>query len=85
MGSASRLNYTVLGAGVNLAARLCSLAGAGDILVSEATYQAVKDDVRATSLGTKPLKGFSNPIPVWRIDAQVSSTANGSFARAASA
>ena len=85
MGSAKRLNYTVLGAGVNLAARLCSLAGPGDILVSEATYQAVKHDVRATSLGTKPLKGFSNPIPVWRIDALVTPTDSRSYARAASA
>ncbi|HEX6588730.1 MAG TPA: adenylate/guanylate cyclase domain-containing protein [Longimicrobiales bacterium] len=72
MGSPNRLNYTVLGAGVNLAARLCSLAGAGDVLVSDATHHAVRDAVRATSLGTKPLKGFSNPIQVWRVDALVS-------------
>ena len=85
MGSPNRLNYTVLGAGVNLAARLCSLAGPGDVLVSESTYQIVKDQVRATSLGTKPLKGFSNPIPVWRIDAQVTPSEDRSFARAASA
>jgi adenylate cyclase len=85
MGSPNRLNYTVLGAGVNLAARLCSLAGPGDVLVSESTYQIVKDEVRATSLGTKPLKGFSNPIPVWRIDAQVTDSEDRSFARAASA
>lgn len=85
MGSPNRLNYTVLGAGVNLAARLCSLAGAGDVLVSDATYRAVRDSARATSLGTKPLKGFSNPIQVWRIDALSSSEQDPGGLRAAHA
>ena len=73
MGSPNRLNYTVLGAGVNLAARLCSLAGPGDVLVSDATYRAVRGSVQAASLGTRPLKGFSNPIQVWRVNALTSS------------
>ncbi|HYE89406.1 MAG TPA: adenylate/guanylate cyclase domain-containing protein, partial [Terriglobales bacterium] len=68
MGSPNRLNYTVLGEGVNLAARLCGLAGASEVLVSEPTYRAVQDRVRATPLGGKPLKGFSTPIPVYRIE-----------------
>lgn len=71
MGSSSRLNYTVLGAGVNLAARLCTLAGPGEVLVSDETYRSVRNRVRATSLGERPLKGFSNPVQVWRIDEQV--------------
>lgn len=73
MGSPNRLNYTVLGAGVNLAARLCSLAGGGEVLVSESTYHSVQDAVRASPLGAKDLKGFSNPIKVWRIDGWLSS------------
>ncbi|HUH13500.1 MAG TPA: adenylate/guanylate cyclase domain-containing protein, partial [Longimicrobiales bacterium] len=38
MGSPDRLNYTVLGEAVNLAARLCSAAGRDEILVSAATH-----------------------------------------------
>jgi adenylate cyclase len=68
MGSHNRLNYTVLGEGVNLAARLCSLASGGEVLVSEPTYRAVEHLVRATPLGEKALKGFSLPIQVYRID-----------------
>lgn len=68
MGSSNRLNYTVLGEGVNLAARLCQLAGPGEVLVSEATWRAVQDAVRATPLGDKALKGFSAAVPVYRID-----------------
>lgn len=68
MGSPNRLNYTVLGAGVNLAARLCQLAGAGDILISQETFRAVCDDFPATLVGTPALKGFSAPVPVYRVD-----------------
>lgn len=68
MGSPNRLNYTVLGEGVNLAARLCSLAGAGEILVAESTYHAVRHVVSATPLGHQSLKGFSTPIAVWRVE-----------------
>ena len=74
MGSPNRLNYTVLGEGVNLAARLCQLAQAGEVLVSEPTWRAVQHDVRATPMGDKALKGFSATIPVYRIDAMLSPT-----------
>ena len=85
MGSPNRLNYTVLGAGVNLAARLCALAGPRDVLVSEATYQTVRSSVHATSLGTQLLKGFSNPIQVWRIDELKSAEQSARALRAAHA
>jgi class 3 adenylate cyclase len=59
MGSARRLNYTVLGASVNAANRLCAEAGAGDVLIGEATYREVAAYVIATPLPPRISKGFS--------------------------
>ncbi|MEM0970857.1 MAG: adenylate/guanylate cyclase domain-containing protein, partial [Verrucomicrobiota bacterium] len=44
MGSVDRLNYTVLGARVNLAARLCGQAAPSQILIDDLTRQQVTDE-----------------------------------------
>ena len=43
-GSQDRLDYTVIGNGVNLASRLESSSEANKILISEDTYLLVKDE-----------------------------------------
>ncbi len=67
MGSRTRLNYTVLGESVNLAARLCSMAGAGQILTSASTLEAVGPVLDAQALEPVTLKGSSNPVGIWLI------------------
>ena len=67
MGSPRRLNYTVLGGAVNLAARLCSEAKAGQILISEMTLQQIRDRVETRELGSRNIKGFSRPISVHEV------------------
>ena len=59
MGSARRLNYTVLGASVNAANRLCAEAGPGEVLIGEDTYREVAAYVIATQLPSRISKGFS--------------------------
>jgi class 3 adenylate cyclase len=64
LGSPDRMNYTVLGEAVNLAARLCGAAGADEILISEATARRVSGSVRAEPRGAVELRGFSRPVRV---------------------
>jgi class 3 adenylate cyclase len=66
MGSSNRLNYTVLGNSVNLAARLCAAAEPGQVLISEATRWRL-DGVDVRPVGEREFKGFSHRIPVYAV------------------
>ncbi|MCH7959382.1 MAG: FHA domain-containing protein [Candidatus Hydrogenedentes bacterium] len=67
VGSPDRLDFTVMGDNVNVAARFCSVAKGGQIVVGESTYALVKDAVRANSIGSPVLKGKSDPVPAYEI------------------
>lgn len=67
MGSARRLSYTVLGSDVNLAQRLEANAPVDGIMISQRTYDLVKDQVLARPLGQIQVKGFDQPITVYEV------------------
>jgi len=67
IGTAQLMNYTAIGHSVNLARRLQEGAKGGQILIDESTYQAVRHHVRARSLETIEVKGFSAPVPVYEV------------------
>jgi class 3 adenylate cyclase len=67
MGSAERLNYTVLGGRVNLGSRLCDEAGPGEVLMDEATRLRLGEAGQSTPRGELSLTGFSTPVTVWRL------------------
>ena len=69
MGSVDRMNYTVLGETVNLAARLTDQAAPGEILISEATERSSADELVASCVGSRTLKGFAGDSLVYAVEA----------------
>lgn len=68
IGSATRVDYTVLGNTVNIAARLEEFVTTpGSIVVGETTYDAVKHLFAVEPLGVVSLKGLSRRIGAYRI------------------
>jgi len=66
-GSADRMDYTIIGNEVNLAARLESLAEAGGILMAHETHSLVKDTIMAEEGNTMTVKGFAKPVRTYRV------------------
>jgi class 3 adenylate cyclase len=67
IGYEGRLDYTAVGSVVNLASRLCDLAGDAQILIDAVVAGQVCNAVRVTWLGERTIKGYSRATKVFAV------------------
>jgi class 3 adenylate cyclase len=70
IGSPHYMNFTIIGNPVNTAARLVQMAAAGEVLVCNAVYDAIRELVPAEAVqprGDVTLRGKSEPVSVFNV------------------
>lgn len=67
IGSERRMEYTVIGDAVNVAARLEPLARPGQVLLSGSTKQQVQGEFNCTLIGSRQLSGRRKPVDVYAV------------------
>jgi adenylate cyclase len=67
IGSAERMDYTVMGRAVNIASRLSGTATPGTVLISDATYEAIRKDghIHCQPSGVITLRGSTQPLATY--------------------
>lgn len=76
MGASVREDYTAYGWGVNLAARMMSASGQGEVWLEEEVARRAERHFNLHSLGAYSFKGFSNPIQTFVLEGRRRSAEN---------
>jgi adenylate cyclase len=75
-GSADRMDYTIIGAEANLAARLQSIAEPGGIVISYETFALVNDIITSHALPPITMKGISREVIPYAVDSMIDASAD---------
>lgn len=68
IGQEASEEAAIVGEAPNLAARLQEIAAPDTVVIGEATHNLAGGLFDTSSFGLKDLKGFSEPVAVWRVD-----------------
>ena len=66
-GTLRRLDYTVIGDAVNVAQRLQTAAKEGQIIISEPSYEKVKESFNCKKIGEVTVKNKNNPLTIFEV------------------
>jgi class 3 adenylate cyclase len=67
IGYEGRSDYAAIGSVINLSARLCAAAAAGQILITQRVMWATEEVVETRHVGDLTLRGFSRPVTVFDV------------------
>jgi class 3 adenylate cyclase len=67
IGGPLQEQYTAIGPGVNLASRICTAAGWGEIRVDENIVSRLSDPWVCENVGEIDYRGFTQPVPTHRV------------------
>ncbi|MBD0292041.1 MAG: adenylate/guanylate cyclase domain-containing protein [Jiangellaceae bacterium] len=69
VGADDQRSFAAIGDTTNVAARLQAAATPGQVLISQATYAELGNDVHTEALGPLALKGRAEPVPAYQLTA----------------
>jgi adenylate cyclase len=67
IGSQDKMEYTVIGDTVNLAANLNSLANPGEIIITKSVYENLEDIITVKPLSPQHIKGKTEPVETFKL------------------
>jgi adenylate cyclase len=67
IGSQDKMEYTVIGDTVNLAAQLYRIAKPGEIIITKSVYENLEGRITVKPLSPQHIKGITKPVETFKL------------------